>query len=103
METEEIKKEFLRIYTNIGDLSAFEFLDKAITCNNNIDIETSKELMEILPILYKVNYLEIEFENGAYNKKVKNLLEKSNITDFYINLKSILLFDILKFEQEDFQ
>lgn len=102
MNIEEIKKEFLKIYTHTGDIFAFEFLDNAMTCNKNIDNEIAKELMEILPILFRTNYLEIEFESGAYNKKVNNLLTKFNITDFYIGLKDILFFDILKFKQEDF-
>lgn len=102
MNLEELKKEFLKRYYNCGDLNAFEFLDKETSCNKNIDIEIIKELCEIVPILIKLNYLELEFENGAYNEKVYNTLSKYNISDFYMEIKGILIFDILKFTEETF-
>lgn len=103
MNLEEIKKFFLEKYYNFGDFTAFEFLDNAITCNKILDNNIVNELMEILPILFRLNYLEIEFENGTYNKKVYNTLVKYNINDFYIEIKDILFYDILKIKEEDLQ
>lgn len=97
MNENTIKEEFLKLYYSTGDIFSFEYLEKQTEYFN---IEKRKELESLLSILTCTNYLVIEYEQGSDFEKIYDLMEKYNIYDFYIDLKSEL-FKLLEITDKD--
>lgn len=98
MENEKIKSMFLEKYYNDGDYSAFEILQNNVGFLN--DYKLKRNLNIILPVLFRLNYLVIEYQEGTENEKINKILIKYNIENFYIETKGEL-FNILGITDKD--
>lgn len=75
----------------LKDIELFERVNKLV---DNCDEEKQNKLEELLPILYKFNYLNELFERGFDNRELNEIFANHRIEDMYIELKQ-LLYDIL--------
>ena len=75
----------------LKDIELFERVNKLV---DNCDEEKQNKLEELLPILYKFNYLNELFERGLDNRELNEIFANHRIEDMYIELKQ-LLYDIL--------
>ena len=99
MKFEDFKKVFLNKQFD-GDCFVFDYIDNNYRLIENI--EKKKEIEEILPILYRTQYIYLDYIDGVKNKKLDSILFNYNIEDFYIDLKTEL-FNILEITDEELE